>query len=64
MSTKKLVHKRRKDGMVFIRYEGGGEVPSSLKGLYTRGSIAQAAIDHYNKHVKRGRKSAKGTSAD
>lgn len=51
---------RCKDGVnYYLMYEGGGELPKELSGLYTKQSIAQQAIDSYRANRKRGRGTAK-----
>lgn len=34
-------------GMFHIRFQGGGEVPASLSGVYNNASKAQVAVDVY-----------------
>ena len=49
MSTKELkVRPVKAKGSVYeIYFEGGGQVPDTLKGLYTRISNAMQAIKYY-----------------
>jgi hypothetical protein len=44
---KELLIKRNDKGMFFIQYEGGGQLPDGLKGLYTKHRAAEAAVTAY-----------------
>ena len=46
-APKELQVAREEEGLYYIRYTAGGEVPDTLKGRYTHMRVAQAAIaDH------------------
>ena len=47
MAAKELQLRRERDGMIVIRFEGGGEVPASLSGRYTNERVASQAIHQY-----------------
>lgn len=45
---KDILLRRTKDGLFFETYfEGGGELPAALSGMYTDAYTAQKAIDKY-----------------
>lgn len=65
MSVKQLkIQPVPQKGSVYqIRYEGGGQVPDKLNGLYTSKQTAQSAIDRYNlSKPKRGKKNEQTNS--
>ncbi len=45
----KLVVALTERSMWLVKYDGGGSVPNSLKGLFTSEGYALAAIDTYKK---------------
>lgn len=49
MSTKKLnIRPATNKGSLYeVYYEGGGQVPGCLSGLYNRRSVAWAAVEKY-----------------
>lgn len=48
VQNKELKTKRLPDGQSLkVYFEGGGEVPKELSGVYTSNRMAQAAIDAY-----------------
>ena len=50
--------------MLEIYYEGGGEVPAALSGMYTSSSVAQQAINAYlsqRKEKPRGKRASSST---
>lgn len=44
---KNIIIDQNTNGLYFIRFEGGGQLPPSLAGKYSRHEIAQYAIDFY-----------------
>ena len=46
-AQKELKVVRRRDGLLEIKYEGGGEVPAVLQGVYNSQRVAQQAITLY-----------------
>lgn len=50
---KELLVKRDYEGWFTIQYDGGGQVPEVLKGIYTKTAYAQRAIDSYLKERDR-----------
>ena len=48
--VKKFMTRRHAQGpLIELYYEGGGELPPSLQGLYTASGIAMKAADEYIK---------------
>lgn len=46
--TKELEIRRAPDGLYYVAFTAGGEVPDMLKGKWTGFARAQAAIENYN----------------
>jgi hypothetical protein len=57
-----IIEPTGKYALFTIKYEGGGQMPSTLKGAYTSVRLAQNAIDIYEATKARGKAQCQAVS--